>query len=221
LKALAGLISHRPDATEDDEAKRVGRGRELITTYATLTSKYSDRGILLSTEINRWLKSRNADADPYFRVENMYLTESGHSVVELHPLYGCRIEEQYLAAGGSIVTVFKLHKALKSEDEDYPIGYVRLVHGTRKTDPVTWWHALSSAPGAGFEARLNFHPSMKPLRAWWFIEESVSYGQREPDPAEGRHLELLDDGCYLFKSFRSVQDGYCHGIAWIWSDGDV
>jgi hypothetical protein len=73
-----------------------------------------------------------------------------------------------------------------------------------------------------YELRVLFHPDMRPVQAWWFTDASIAYAQIEPAPSEGRYVELLDDGCYLFQMFENVQPSLCCGVAWIWpASGDA
>jgi hypothetical protein len=194
----------------------------VSTTHLTVTSFYSREGVLSYADYTRWVKATSEESETNFKIENTYLTETSHGISEIKPIFGCRIESQQRVAGGSIITILKLHKKLKPEDGEYSFSYRHEIHGTRLTDPLIWWHPWLELAEPKYESRIVFHPDMRPVRAWWFVDASIAYAQIEPAPSEGRYIELLDDGCYLFRMFENVQPNLHYGIAWIWPEsGDI
>jgi hypothetical protein len=61
---------------------------------------------------------------------------------------------------------------------------------------------------------------MAPSRAWWFGATLDIEGQIEPAASEHRHLDLLQDGCYVYKVFDEppLVPNYYYGIAWTWPE---
>jgi hypothetical protein len=77
-------------------------------------------------------------------------------------------------------------------------------------------------PARRIEFRLCFDAAMAPVRAWWFSGTFDIEGQIEPDFSEGRHLDILESGQYLYKVFEGdvLLPGRYYGVAWLWP-GDV
>ncbi len=217
-----GEYSQADSGDVDTRPNLVRSSNTVSTTYLTMTCFYSREGIMNHSDYTRWVKATGEESEPYLKIENTYLTETSPGISEIKPIFGCRIESQQRVAGGSIVTILKLHKRLKPEDGEYPFSYSNEIHGTRITDPLIWWHPPLELAEPRFELRVVFHPDMRPVRAWWFVESSIAYAQIEPAQSENRYIELLDDGCYIFQMFESIQPNLYYGIAWFWPEpGDI
>jgi hypothetical protein len=206
------------DSGIDIRPSLVTPSNTLSTTHLTTTSFYSREGIVSYVDHTRWVKATSGESELYFKVENTYLTETGPDIAEIKPIFGCRVESQQRVAGGSLVTTLKLYKRLKPEDGEYSFAYRHEIHGTRLTDPLIWLRPPPESAEPKLELRAVFHPDLRPARAWWFVDSSIAYAQIEPALSENRHVELLDDGCYLFQTFEGTQPGLCCGVAWIWPE---
>jgi hypothetical protein len=212
----------RADSGIDIRPALARPGNTISTTHLTMTSFYSREGILSYADHTRWVKATSEESGSHFKIENTYLTEINPDISEIKPIFGCSIENQQRVAGGSLVTNLRLYKRLKPEDGEYPFSYRHEVHGTRITDPLLWLRPPPESSDPKFEFRVVFHPDMRPVRAWWFVDASIAYAQIEPAPSENRHIELMDDGCYLFQMFENIQPSLCCGVAWIWpASGDT
>lgn len=185
----------------------------LVTTRVADTFYFSNRGIVNRLEVMRWVRALDSDVEPIIVMESNYLTERGEGVQKIEPTFGCSIDSEHAMAGG-IITTFRLHRQLKPSDGSYTFGYRRLIKATITSDPIVWW--IPEYRETRYEVRIVFRKDMVPLRAWWFVNSSVTHGQMEPDLSEGRHLELLDSGGYVYKNFDDMRPRLAHGISWIW-----
>lgn len=191
----------------------------LPTVKLASVSYFSDAGIPVRVEYTRSVIAPAPDSNPLVVTANIYLTENRKGIITIEATFGCRIYRQYHTGDNSIVTIFEIFKRLSPEDGLYSFGYRVLFDCTVISDPVLWLdspeHTLNQ-----YDARIVFGRDRFPLRAWWFVN-SVNYGRIEPTPSEGKHLQVLDDGHYLFKTFNNPVPYLAHGIAWVWNEGPV
>jgi predicted transcriptional regulator len=209
------IVADRPD--ESSKALLVGARPKLVndlrTVAHTWTFFFSEEGILLYRDTTRWVKAPTTAIEPYLVTENTHLSGSGQLPFEITPIFGCSVDSAYDAGGGTVITTFRLHKRLDPKDGAYPFSYRVIVNG-KIPSPMVWWRPETS--DTRYEVRIIFHRSMVPQRAWWFTDASRAFGRIEPDPAVDRHLDILDNGCYIYKIFEDAQAGLAHGVAWIW-----
>ncbi|MFI6291957.1 hypothetical protein ACIBEJ_10265 [Nonomuraea sp. NPDC050790] len=177
----------------------------------------SASGVIYRQDIRRTVRALTPDARPLVFDAHQYLAESRRGVLEFHADYGCRVVAHQEADSGAVVETFEIYKQLRPEDAPYSLGYHVLVNSDKPSEPIVRWKpdppfSLSA------EFTLIFHPQLTPVRAWWFATRNSEAAQIEPKENEGRHLELLDDGCYVHRLFdgEQLEPNLHRGIAWVW-----
>jgi hypothetical protein len=207
--------------------KTAGAGASAVSSFSkdlaieaiSHVCHFSETGAITEQEVTRWVRAMVPTADPRAIVGNRYLSESRPSVLRMESLYGCRVIDQKEDTGGSILATVEIFKRLRPEDGIYPFSCRLLVNSRRRCQSVVRWRPPHHH-AKRIEFKLLFKPEMAPSRAWWFGATLDIEGQIEPAASERRHLDLLQDGCYVYKVFDEppLVPNYYYGIAWTWPE---
>jgi hypothetical protein len=208
----AGKEQKNPKATSIAIVNRDLQVIEQASTYF-----FSADGVILRKNTMRAVKALVPNADPRMDVAHQYLAESRPSILKMHADFGCSIVGHDEASNGAIVDTLEIFKRLDPDDGLYPLGYHLVVDSRLRSTSVVRWQP--EPPHAErIEFHLVFHPRLVPLRAWWFAVPNDLLAQIEPNRDDGQHLEVHNEGQYIFKIFEGEKymSNLHYGIAWIW-----
>lgn len=200
---------------EGDDAPMI---EDQISAYLFAASGAIDRNI-----ITRQVRAMTSNAHRTVQIAHHYLAENRPGVVEVSARFGCAVTGLRENSDGAVTGVLQILQDLEPDDGIYTYSWEAKVQSSVRAHPLTWWKP--NRPGAGaLEFCLKFTRPGIPLRAWWFAMASTYTAGIEPEQSEGRHLPLLDDGCFLRKRFDGgdtlLASDLFYGIAWIWSEDD-
>lgn len=192
----------------------------LAVEEISYTCTFSETGVLEFQDVTRWVRATSTRTSPEITVTHRYFNGNGTAgLLRLESLYGCRVTESSETKNGDLLAKIKIHKNLTPGDGIYSFGSRIHVNSSIRCTPVIVWRPRTRATRR-IEFHLNFHELHAPLRAWWFIEHRELSGALEPDPSDGRHLEVLDEGRYLYRIFErdNVSPDLRYGVAWVWPE---
>jgi transcriptional regulator with XRE-family HTH domain len=177
--------------------------------------RFSESGAALEQEAFLEIRALTSFVDPEINVQVKYLADSRRGVQKLEPKAGCRVYEEVESESGEITAKLVLHKLLHPQDGLYPLSYRVLVDSHARSEPKVSW-TIRTPHARSLTFQLIFHVAMRPLRAWWF--SSVRYSSIEPHPSRGMHLDILDEGRYIYKRFEedALEPNGLYGVAWVW-----
>jgi hypothetical protein len=206
-----------PSVSEVSTRSTSSFSKDLAIEAISHTYYFSPIGVVTHQEITRWVRAVTPKANPRIVSSNRYFSESRPDVLRIESIYGCRVVDRNEDTGGGVLTTLEIFKILNLEDGIYPFSCRLLVDSNIRCEPVVRWRPPVHE-AKRIEFRLNFDPAMKPVRAWWFRAALDIEGQIEPEIAENRHLDILDDGQYIYKVFEggALAPGRYYGVAWIW-----
>jgi hypothetical protein len=215
IQLLVAPIAKKVEAAPSSGSPRP---RELALVSREYDFYFSPTGAILRQEVSLYVRALVPDAEPIIDVTAKYFAESRPGTVTIEACSGCEITELNESPGGTLSGKLKIYKRLRPEDGIYPLSHRLIVNSTARAEPIVYWHVR--APGAKRIAfKLNFDIKMKPSRAWWFASDTTFREEIEPNPGEGRHLELLNNAQYVYRVFEKEGDlamDCDYGIAWIW-----
>ncbi|MFI9846966.1 hypothetical protein ACIHFD_58815 [Nonomuraea sp. NPDC051941] len=211
------------DSTGEKPAEASSSGvlsfsKDLAIEAISHACRFSETGAMMEQEVTRWVRAVVPISDPRVIIANRYLSESRPGVLRMESLYGCQVIDQKEDTGGSILATVEISKILRPEDGIYPFTCRLLVDSEIRCQPVVRWRPPHHH-AKRIEFQLLFKPEMTPSRAWWFGPTLDIEGQIEPALSQRRHLDLLQDGCYLYKVFDEppLVPNHYYGIAWTWA----
>ncbi|OOC54253.1 MULTISPECIES: hypothetical protein [Nocardiopsis] len=190
---------------------------ELAVEAISYSCAFSDTGVLRTQDVTRWVRATSPQTSPELTVTHRYFNENKTGLLDIESLYGCRVVERSETVSGDLLARISIHKDLAPTDGVYSFGSRISVNSDATCRPVIVWR-----PRTSFTRRIEFHlrfgePHL-PVRAWWFVSSQEVEGELEPPPSEGRHLEHLDEGRYLYRIFENedITPDLRYGISWVW-----
>ncbi|WP_410671276.1 hypothetical protein [Amycolatopsis sp. cmx-4-68] len=217
MVARALMDDHVSDANIGSLAPTSSDQVDLHLTRKSHTHFYSETGSVIRSEHRAWTQAISENANPRFPIYYQLFSENRRGLVDIQPLYGCKLVSLEETSSGTVKAILEIFKTLTPEDGPYPIAWnINFRSENRAASHVRWTVKPSLATSSEFH--LVFHEACVPVRAWWFSEPSDIRAQIEPSEEEGRHLPLLDGGRYIYKVFDAKKyDTLTYlGIAYAW-----
>lgn len=219
IEKVARLLANRVDI---DTSPTSGEGGYLVTPRDSLIAErrvqtyyFSPSGSIVREEVRLWLKALSINSGRHGSGWRRYFSEGRPGVLSIQAAYGCRIVEVKEDARGGIRWEYEIFKDLTSEDEPYPCAFEIKVNSDERAEPIVRLNVEGPMQAPMYiEIHLVFDPAMAPVSAWWFQERAGTIAYFEPEPSGGRHLEVLDNGRYVYKAFELTTG--ISGVAWIW-----
>ena len=218
------LDEHRDTAAEvphrDWPLRPIAPKGELAVEAISQTCSFSPTGVMTSQDVHRWVRATSSVTNPELTVTHRYFNENKSGLIRVESLYGCLVDSQAETVSGDFIAKLRIHRDLDPADGIYAFATRVCINSDTRCRPVVTWR-----PRSGFTRRiefhLKFHDSQKPARAWWFQSSRDVEGEIEPPAHEGRHLQLLDEGRYLYRIFEHehITPSLRYGISWIWPSG--
>jgi hypothetical protein len=189
----------------------------LATEAIAMTCYFSATGAIVRNDVRVWVRATETRADRHTSVGYRYFSESRRGVLQITPVFGCAVTEIEENPVGGILATLQLHKSLSPGDGVYALAYSVVVDSDMPSEPVLRWVPLSEHTNH-IEFQLIFDSAKPPTSAWWFRTTGDVEGQMPPSEAAGRHLDILDNGGYVQKTFdgRPLAPLHQYGVAWEW-----
>ncbi|HEY3684240.1 MAG TPA: hypothetical protein VGL93_14485 [Streptosporangiaceae bacterium] len=194
-------------------------GEGLAPETSSETYYFSKAGAIVRVDCMVWLRSTNPSGVYQFQSSRQYYNESRKGVLGFEELFGCRIANVVEDFGGGMLAYIEVFESLKPTDDLYPCGYRINVDSKKRSMPIVQLTKIRPQMRR-MEFHLVFAGEMTPVRAWWFRTTYNVGGRIEPERHEGRYLDILNEGRYIYAVFDNEGSplGSHQGIAWRWSD---
>ncbi|MFB9300694.1 hypothetical protein [Kibdelosporangium philippinense] len=184
----------KPGLVNDEHLPELHRFRNSSVFF------YSETGSVIEANHVTWVRALVHNANPQIGIHYQNFADDRRGVVTIRPRYGCKLIALKEAASGAVEAVLELFTRLSPEDGEYCYAWDARLQSTARARGFARWQVVAPfATRADFH--LIFHEKCTPKRAWWFNTSNDASAQIEPDQSEGRHLQLLHGGTYVYKVF--------------------
>jgi hypothetical protein len=190
----------------------------IVTTATTNFHFFSTSGVLVRNDVLTEKVATGSAPVNKFTTWRRYYGDPRPGVLSITALFGCYVIDTREDATGGITADLGTFRDLDSASGPYLCGFRVSVNSTVRSLPVI--QTMQGTDQPRIAHHLIFDAAARPLRAWWYSSDGDVEGRIEPSPEEHRHLELLDQGKYIYKEFDPAQMNLKvhYGIAWIWAE---